>query len=53
MKRLFVIIEAPSGYSWEQEIEWRPLETVKTALSRCKKMLGRGYIICNWYIVRP
>lgn len=49
-KRLFVLVEAPDGHTWEQEIEWRAGESVKTAIGRCKKMLGRGYWICDWYI---
>ena len=52
MKKLFVLIESPDGTTYEQEIEWRLGETVKDALRRCKLILGRGYRICNWRVVR-
>ena len=52
MKRLFVLIERPDETTYKQEIEWRLGETVKSAISRCKKMLGRSYWICDWYICR-
>lgn len=50
MKRLFVLVERQDGSTYEQEIEWRDNESVATALTRFKKVLGRGYHICDWYI---
>ena len=49
-KRLYCIVERPDGTTFEQEIDWREGESVKTALGRYKKMLGKSYWICDWYI---
>ena len=51
MKRLFVLVEAPDGYTWRQEIEWRIGETIAIAIKRYKRILGRGYWICDWYCI--
>lgn len=50
MKRLFVLIERPDGSTYEQEAEWREGESIKSAIGRCKRMLGKSYWICDWYV---
>ena len=49
-RTLIVVIEAPDGHTWKQKIDWRSGESVKTAIGRYKKMLGKSYWICDWYI---
>ena len=52
MKKLYVKIENPDGFSWDQEIEYNPQlgESVRYAVNRCEAMLGRGYIVVSWWL---
>lgn len=50
MRKLYCVVEAPDGHTWEQEVQWNEGESVKTALGRYKRMLGKSYWICDWWI---
>ena len=50
MKKLFVLVERPYGTTYWQEIEWRENESIKTAIGRAKRMLGKSYWICDWRV---
>lgn len=43
-----VIVEAPDGHTWDQEIEVKD-NNVGEAIDKYEKVLGKGYIICDWY----
>jgi len=43
-----VIVEAPYGRTWHQEIEVKD-NNVGKAIDNYKKVLGKGYRICDWY----
>ena len=43
-----VIVEAPDGHTWHQEIEVKD-NNVGKAIEGYKKVLGKGYLICDWY----
>ena len=43
-----VIVEAPYGRTWHQEIEVKD-NNVGEAIAKYKKSLGKGYMICDWY----
>ena len=49
-QKLFVLIERPDGSTFEQEIEWREGESIKTALGRYARRIGKDYWICDWWL---
>ena len=49
-KRLYCVVEAPDGRTWEQEIELRDGESANAAIARYKRMLGKSYWICDWHL---
>ena len=49
IKKLYVLIESPDGYSWWQNIERIKGETPWQSCMRYKKeTLGKGYWICDY-----
>ena len=51
-KRLFVLVERPDGTTFEQELERvKGLTPFQTAMKYKRETLGKGYWICQWWLV--
>ena len=46
--KLNVVIERQNGTTFTQEVIVKDGQTIKQALNEYKKMLGKGYYICDW-----
>lgn len=47
--RLFVVVERPDGTTFKQEVAVHCDEGAEEAVARYRKMLGCGYLVCDWY----
>lgn len=51
MKRIIVTIERPDGTIYTQQVIVGERETIEDALNRLQRMLGRKYLVCDYYEV--
>lgn len=50
-KEIMVTVESPKGSIWRQALNVKN-GNVKKALADYRKMLGRGYLLCDYYVSR-
>ena len=51
MKRVVAIIERPDGTTYTQQVTVEEHETIDDALNKLQRMLGRKYLVCDYYEV--
>lgn len=49
MKYVVAVVERPDGTTYTQQVEVKDNETEDDALNRLQSILGRRYLVCDYY----